>query len=148
MFDATFTENRLLLWSVNQELNDGCKSSLDTDNTTQTVCDTSRISNISEEDNQQSVQKSGSVRSQPTRRGVVRLVASGIVVGVAGCTSNNDGSKSSKSAVDYQDSPRNGNQCSECRYYRTSEDGESVGSCTKVEGDIAPEAWCNLYVSG
>ncbi|MFB9807064.1 high-potential iron-sulfur protein [Haladaptatus pallidirubidus] len=75
-------------------------------------------------------------------------VASGIVVGVAGCTSNNDGSKSSKSAVDYQDSPRNGNQCSECRYYRTSEDGESVGSCTKVEGDIAPEAWCNLYVSG
>lgn len=87
------------------------------------------------------------------RRSYLRVVsASGsvaIVGGLAGCASNSGGgSKSSKEAVNYQDQPQNGQQCSGCQFFIPPEDGENAGKCSKVKGKIASEGWCQLYVPG
>lgn len=47
--------------------------------------------------------------------------------------------KQSKKVANYQESPKNGEKCSECTYF------EKPDSCKVVEGTIAPEGWCKLY---
>jgi hypothetical protein len=51
-----------------------------------------------------------------------------------------------KGDVNYQSSPQNGQQCSNCRYYITDKNGDGLGACTLVEGSIEPEGWCSSYV--
>lgn len=48
--------------------------------------------------------------------------------------------KASKEAVQYQDSPKNGDKCVDCQFF-TAPNG-----CQVVEGDISPDGWCSLYV--
>lgn len=48
--------------------------------------------------------------------------------------------KASKEAVQYQDSPKNGEKCVDCQFF-TAPDG-----CTVVEGKISPQGWCSLFV--
>lgn len=47
-----------------------------------------------------------------------------------------------KEALSYQSTPKNGQQCSDCRYYITDKNGDGLGACTLVEGKIEPEGWC------
>lgn len=54
---------------------------------------------------------------------------------------------SSKSAVDYQDQPNEGQQCSGCQFYIPDKNGDGRGACAIVEGNIAPDAWCVSYVA-
>jgi hypothetical protein len=82
------------------------------------------------------------------RRRFLQLLGSGIVVGAAGCSSNTGGgggSKTAKAEVSYQDHPNQGQQCSGCQFYQPPTDGGNAGSCSKVKGKIAPDAWCSLY---
>ncbi|HSN20875.1 MAG TPA: high-potential iron-sulfur protein [Usitatibacter sp.] len=44
--------------------------------------------------------------------------------------------KASKKAMQYQDSPKNGQQCDQCMHF------EPPKSCKIVEGDISPKGWC------
>ena len=85
------------------------------------------------------------------RRVILRTLCAGTVsggLGLAGCSgTNSGGNKVAKAAVNYQKHPRTGQQCSDCRYYRPSKADEDTGRCTKVEGKIAPDAWCSLYSS-
>lgn len=81
------------------------------------------------------------------RRRFLQLLGSASVIGIAGCTGTTGGSsKVTKDDVNYQDHPKNGQQCSSCRFFVPPEEGENTGKCTQVEGDIAPEAWCQVYV--
>ena len=49
--------------------------------------------------------------------------------------------KVTKTQSKYQDSPNNGQQCSNCpQFVRAS------NSCKIVQGVISPEGWCNLFV--
>ncbi len=52
------------------------------------------------------------------------------------------GSKQDKSEVQYQDSPKNGQKCSQCRWFQQPD------GCKVVNGKISPEGWCNLYMTG
>lgn len=48
--------------------------------------------------------------------------------------------KATKEAVQYQDTPKNGQKCVDCQFF-TAPDG-----CQVVEGKISPEGWCSLFV--
>ena len=78
------------------------------------------------------------------RRTVLRT-ASGIALTsvIAGCSST--GTKAPKADVNYQDHPKNGQQCSGCQFFVPPKEGETFGKCTQVEGKIAPDGWCQAY---
>jgi hypothetical protein len=77
--------------------------------------------------------------SKLSRRQFLSLTASGAaVVAGAGLTTNAH-AKSPKAAVAYQETPKNGNRCDECKYWVKG------GECTKVKGDIAAAGWCAMY---
>jgi hypothetical protein len=47
--------------------------------------------------------------------------------------------KAAQAAVKYQDSPSNGQKCSDCTYF------QAPSSCGVVDGKISPDGWCALY---
>lgn len=55
--------------------------------------------------------------------------------------------KAPKDAVKYQDTPKNSQQCSECMYYIPAAGDSGQGQCKVVQGDIAAEGWCMLFVA-
>ncbi len=48
--------------------------------------------------------------------------------------------KMAQSAVRYQDTPKDGKQCSGCNLF------VAPNACKSVEGAIAPSGWCALWV--
>lgn len=50
-------------------------------------------------------------------------------------------SKRSKEEAVYQPSPKDGNECSGCAHFIEG------GECRVVEGEIAPDGWCRLWVA-
>jgi nitrous oxide reductase len=49
-------------------------------------------------------------------------------------------SKFSQAMAKYQPTPKGANRCANCSLY------ESAGNCKVVEGKVAPDGWCMLYV--
>ena len=47
--------------------------------------------------------------------------------------------KAAKGAVKYQDSPKDGQKCSDCAFF------QAPSSCSVVEGAISPNGWCVTY---
>lgn len=47
--------------------------------------------------------------------------------------------KAPQASVKYQDSPSNGQKCSDCTYF------QAPSSCGVVDGKISPNGWCALY---
>ena len=47
--------------------------------------------------------------------------------------------KLSKSSMQYQDTPKNGQRCDECVYFKPPD------ACGLVEGKISPQGWCVAY---
>jgi len=62
-----------------------------------------------------------------------------------GGTQRNPDALSSKSAVNYQEEPQDGQQCSNCQFYIEDQNGDGMGACAIVAGNIAPEAYCVSY---
>ena len=50
------------------------------------------------------------------------------------------GAKVPQSAVHYQASPKNGQDCDDCANF------VSPGGCKLVDGPISPKGWCRLWV--
>lgn len=75
-----------------------------------------------------------------SRRTLLRLTVSvvpiSLLYGIGGTAL---AQKTPKDAVNYQDQPKNGDKCSQCRFF------SEPGSCDVVEGEISPEGWCNLF---
>ena len=55
--------------------------------------------------------------------------------------------KAPKDSVAYQPTPKEGQRCDGCLFYTPPESGEGPGACQIVQGEIAPEAWCNLWAA-
>ncbi|WP_416841545.1 high-potential iron-sulfur protein [Haloferax sp. DFSO52] len=64
-----------------------------------------------------------------------------------GGTERNPEQLSSQDAVAYQDEPKEGQQCSDCSYYIEDKNGDGVGACSIVEGEIAPDGYCVSFVA-
>ncbi|GAB3312008.1 hypothetical protein EI982_04070 [Haloplanus rallus] len=62
-----------------------------------------------------------------------------------GGAQRNPDSLSSKSAVNYQSEPKDGQKCSNCQFYIEDKNGDGMGACTLVEGNIDPEGYCVSY---
>jgi hypothetical protein len=60
-------------------------------------------------------------------------------------TQRNPDGLSSQAAVRYQLQPKDGQQCSGCRFYIPDRNGDELGACAIVAGKIAPEGWCVSY---
>jgi hypothetical protein len=67
--------------------------------------------------------------------GVGVLISSGMAATPAAA-----GSKFSQATAKYQPTPKGADRCANCSLY------ESAGNCKVVEGKVAPDGWCTLYV--
>lgn len=65
------------------------------------------------------------------------LAAAGVAGGVI--QTANAAQKFEKDDVSYQDSPKGGNSCANCKYW----DGDSA--CEIVEGEVTADAWCAVW---
>jgi hypothetical protein len=50
-----------------------------------------------------------------------------------------------KSAVQYQDSPKDGHRCDGCALWIPGPSPTARGKCKAVAGSIAPQGWCSLW---
>jgi hypothetical protein len=48
-------------------------------------------------------------------------------------------------ALNYQQTPKNGQRCDGCQYYVPDENGDGMGACTLISGQVDPEGWCISY---
>jgi hypothetical protein len=62
-----------------------------------------------------------------------------------GGTERDPAALSEKSAVNYQEEPNDGQQCSNCQFYIEDKNGDGMGACAIVAGNIAPDAYCVSY---
>ena len=54
-----------------------------------------------------------------------------------------------QNAVQYQNNPKNGQQCNQCKFYiNNAKDKNANGGCTQVAGSISPKGWCVVYQKG
>jgi len=52
-----------------------------------------------------------------------------------------------KTAVGYQDQPKDGHQCSGCKLFIPGADANAAGTCKSVAGEIPPSGWCKLFAA-
>ena len=53
--------------------------------------------------------------------------------------------KGSKAQFKYQNSPKNGQKCSQCKFFTPGKTPSANGTCTVVDGAISPNGWCIAY---
>jgi hypothetical protein len=84
------------------------------------------------------------MRRSLSRRTILHVAVRGLgalsFLAVAPRLVSGQGGKASKSQAQYQNSPKDGQQCSKCLHFI------APAGCQVVEGDINPGAWCALYV--
>jgi hypothetical protein len=54
--------------------------------------------------------------------------------------------KATKQAMQYQDHPKNAQQCSTCMQFVPGAKPDADGTCKVVDGPISPKGWCVAYV--
>jgi High potential iron-sulfur protein len=96
--------------------------------------------------NPQSKTAEQSVSSGLSRRRVFQTLigsAAAIGAGLALVTAEpaDAQAKTPKKVAKYQDHPKNGQQCSKCRFFRPPK------SCQLVAGDISPNGWCSFFAA-
>ena len=85
---------------------------------------------------------------QSTRRIILAkaaAAAAAVVVAPLLCASANAQAKASKQAMQYQDSPKNGQQCATCLQFIPGSGPAANGTCKVVDGPISPKGWCIAY---
>ena len=82
-------------------------------------------------------------RRQILARGVGLVGA--CVVGVATAVHNAVAAKSSKASLLYQDRPRDGKRCSDCKFFSADSSDTNTGTCALVEGAIDRNGWCMTF---
>lgn len=82
------------------------------------------------------------------RRALLKKVA-GLSAGIAAAgviaTSTAEAAGMAKSAVQYQDKPKGGHQCSGCALFVPGSSATANGKCKAVAGSISPHGWCTLW---
>jgi len=70
---------------------------------------------------------------------VTRSVAGAAGVAVLFGLITEAAAKMSQKSVDYQDTPKNDQDCSNCSLF------QEPNSCTIVDGEISPKGWCKFW---
>jgi hypothetical protein len=75
-----------------------------------------------------------------TRRRLVLAGAAGpLILQAARARAQQPAEKLGQADADYQATPKNGQQCSECTKFQPPQ------ACSVVAGAISPKGWCKLY---
>ena len=80
--------------------------------------------------------------SKTSRRSILKgavLLASGTLAASVIPVKPAYAQKAPKEAMKYQDSPKDGQKCSDCTYFVAPD------SCGVVDGKISPNGWCVLF---
>lgn len=90
-------------------------------------------------------------KASPSRRAcLVKLVQVAVAVPLAGLTLNASAAKNDalRQSLKYQESPKDGKQCSGCSQFVPGKSPADKGSCKIIPGDdeISPSGWCNAFV--
>jgi len=84
--------------------------------------------------------------SKLTRRHAVvlgtRWLFAGSVVAIGSAPQAMAG-KASKADFYYQEKPKDGKSCANCRLFITTDAGR--GACALVDGEVSPGGWCMAY---
>lgn len=72
-------------------------------------------------------------------RGAATLAGAALVAAVIPVRDARAQQKLAKSVMQYQDTPKDGQRCDECVYWK------APNACGLVEGVIAPAGWCTAY---
>lgn len=54
--------------------------------------------------------------------------------------------KATKQAMQYQEQPKNGQECDQCMHWIPGANAAGPGQCKVVEGPINPKGWCAAFV--
>jgi len=54
--------------------------------------------------------------------------------------------KADKKAMQYQEQPKNGQECDQCMHWIPGPKPDAQGQCKVVEGPINPKGWCAAFV--
>jgi High potential iron-sulfur protein len=74
-----------------------------------------------------------------SRRSAIKFGVAVLAAGVAGRTAAQQ--KIAQNLVQYQESPKNGQKCSDCLQF------EAPDKCKVVDGKISPNGWCVAFVA-
>jgi len=90
-------------------------------------------------------------KTSPSRRScLVKLVQVASLVPLASLTINASAAKNDglRKALTYQDTPKDGKQCSTCIQFVPGKTPAGKGGCKIMPGDdeISPTGWCSGYV--
>jgi len=78
------------------------------------------------------------------RNAIILPALAGLVAGTGAVASAQAG-KGEKSTYKYQDTPKNGQQCSGCTFFLPNKTATANGQCKVVAGDISPKGWCIAF---
>jgi hypothetical protein len=71
-------------------------------------------------------------------RGVLMLAGGTLAAGVIQVRPAH-AQKASKADMKYQDTPKDGQKCADCVYFK------APNTCATVDGTISPNGWCVMY---
>ena len=82
-----------------------------------------------------------------SRRGLLKKAAglTGLAAIAMTVSPSAEAAGMAKSAVQYQDKPKGGHQCSGCALYIPGSSATANGKCKAVAGSISPKGWCSLW---
>jgi hypothetical protein len=53
--------------------------------------------------------------------------------------------KAQKSDFQYQQHPKDGKKCADCKFFSTDRSGSDTGTCELVEGTVNRDGWCVAF---
>lgn len=69
------------------------------------------------------------------------------LAGLMAATSAPAAAKGSQAQFHYQDTPKDGKQCSGCTFFIPGSSATANGSCKIVDGTISPKGYCIAYAA-
>jgi K+-transporting ATPase A subunit len=79
---------------------------------------------------------------------LAKLAMAPLVIGALAALQSEADAKAAQSAVQYQNKPKDGKKCSQCRFYVNGKTKTSNGACTQVNGSISPNGYCIVFAAG
>lgn len=79
-----------------------------------------------------------------------RIAVAPLAIGAFAALAAEADAKAPQKAVMYQDKPKDGKKCYQCRFYidNAKDPAKANGGCTQVSGSISPNGWCVVYAAG
>ncbi|GAC1524338.1 MAG: hypothetical protein NVS2B8_08040 [Vulcanimicrobiaceae bacterium] len=88
-------------------------------------------------------------KQQLTRGNLLAKIAvTPIVIGALAALTSEADAKAPQKAVMYQNAPKDGKKCNQCKFYIDAKKGQKNGACTQVAGAISPNGYCVVWAKG